>query len=770
MVHNVRSRVLPLVSAASIVLGSLVGVGVARAVLAATGDIVEYAIPTASSGSLDITTGADHNLWFAESTGNKIGKLTRDGIFTEYSPPTAASAPCGITSGPDGNLWFTERGPGKISRLTPSGAFTEFPIPTPNSGPCAIAAGPDGNLWFGENSGGQIAKITPTGTVTQYPLPTTGTIGGIAAGPDGNLWYTVSNGTLSATSKVGRVTPAGAFTEFALSPGSLATGIASGPDGNLWFTDAFLFGPKIGKITTAGVVTEMAVPAGGGLPVGIAAGPDGNLWYTDYSTAKIGRVTVGGTFTEYSVPTAGSQPTGITDGPDGNIWFTENAGNKIGRLEIAPSVVLPAMANAAYGGYTTVAEIENVGSAPAVIGIQYFDSNGNAVGTGDVNVNLPLHANWSVRQDDGHSFAAGQAGSAKVYSSQPLASFVNEFAPSAGGDATSYTGIDAIAGAGATLFAPTIVNNAYGGYTTGIGLLNTGNARTDVIIVYRDASGLLVKTQSVGALPAGAYQGLYSGDPALGLPDGFAGTATISSSASPLAAIVNETGPGGQFSSYDAVPAGSTTLYAPAALDNAYGGYNTGMAIQNTTATTATVTVNYYDPSGVATTHAFVVPANGYLGVYQGTDLTVTGPYTAKITSTVAIAIVVNEVAPSSTSAKQSTSYNTFPAGAITANLALVESSGSDGWSTGEGIMNIGSGLFSIKVNYFDASSGAAIGTQQTVLVPPNGFWGLYQPTGGLPAGDRATADVSVSGVANGGVVVIANESNNTSFMSYSGQ
>ena len=164
-----------------------------------------------------------------------------------------------------------------------------------------------------------------------------------------------------------------------------------------------------------------------------------------------------------------------------------------------------------------------------------------------------------------------------------------------------------------------------------------------------------------------------------------------------------------------------------------------------------------------------MVPADGYLGVYQGTDLSVAGPYTASITSTVAIAVIVNEVAPSSTSAKQSTSYNTFAAGAASANLALVESSGSDGWSTGEGIMNTAAVTAIIKVSYFDASSGSAIGTQQSFSVPPDAFVGLYQPSGGLPAGDRATAQVIIS--SNGGAVaVITNESNSTSFMSYDGQ
>ena len=39
---------------------------------------------------------------------------------------------------------------------------------------------------------------------------------------------------------------------------------------------------------------------------------------------KLGRITTAGVITEYSVPTGGSQPLGVALGPDGNIWFTED--------------------------------------------------------------------------------------------------------------------------------------------------------------------------------------------------------------------------------------------------------------------------------------------------------------------------------------------------------------------------------------------------------------------------------------------------------------
>ena len=61
--------------------------------------------------------------------------------------------------------------------------------------------------------------------------------------------------------------------------GSVPIGIAAGPDGNLWFTEDV--GNRIGRITTAGVVTEFPFRRASSEPVGIAAGPDGNLWFTE---------------------------------------------------------------------------------------------------------------------------------------------------------------------------------------------------------------------------------------------------------------------------------------------------------------------------------------------------------------------------------------------------------------------------------------------------------------------------------------------------------
>jgi hypothetical protein len=431
-------------------------------------------------------------------------------------------------------------------------------------------------------------------------------------------------------------------------------------------------------------------------------------------------------------------------------------------------LLLPAVSNAAYGGYTSAIYIQNVGSSAANVGITYYNQAGGIVGSGDSITALASHANWTVRQDNGKSFAAGQPGWALVISNQPISAFVNEFAPG-GGDASSYTAIRFPNDTGSTLYAPAIANNAYGGYTTGIGLVNFGPGG-DITITYRDALGVVVKTQVLPAVPNGGYIGVYSGDAVLGLPSGFAGTATITGPG-PMAATVNETGPNGQFSSYDAVNGGSTGLFAPVALNNAYGGYYTGIGIQNTTSTAGTVTVTYFDGAGTPTQKIRSIAANGYLALYQG-DATDGPPasdtgYTAQVSSSVAVAAIVNEVTPPVGGlTTTSTSYNTFFAGASQANLALVENAGTDGWSTGVGVMNTGRGATTVTLTYYDAATGAPIGTPQTQTIQSRAFWGPYQPAAGLPAGVRATAILTTS--IGGRIAVICNESGPGTFMSYS--
>jgi len=109
-------------------------------------------------------------------------------------------------------------------------------------------------------------------------------------------------------------------------------GIAAGPDGNLWFTEWNW--SNIGRITTAGVITEFPIPTANSAPMGIAAGSDGSLWFTEWNWSNIGRITTAGVITEFPILPPVGLPAGIAAGPDAALWFTEvaQAGDHIGRI------------------------------------------------------------------------------------------------------------------------------------------------------------------------------------------------------------------------------------------------------------------------------------------------------------------------------------------------------------------------------------------------------------------------------------------------------
>src|SRR5216684_3307652 len=85
-----------------------------------------------------------------------VASLVQGQTVTEFTIPTSGSRANGIVAGPDGAIWFTETGGNKIGRITTAGVITEFPLSIPNSGPSGIVAGPDVALWFTEASPGRI--------------------------------------------------------------------------------------------------------------------------------------------------------------------------------------------------------------------------------------------------------------------------------------------------------------------------------------------------------------------------------------------------------------------------------------------------------------------------------------------------------------------------------------------------------------------------------------------------------------------------------------
>jgi virginiamycin B lyase len=172
-----------------------------------------------------------------------------------------------------------------------------------------------------------------------------------SGGPDGALKFTTA-----ANIAIGRISTSGTVTFYYVPSGYDAMAITNGPDGALWFTEHFP-GPgtcngvpcenKIGRITTAGVITEYDYDYVASSS--ITTGSDGALWFTssnqdDIFGNNLGRITTSGAMTNsYTIPTPNAGAFGITTGPDGGLWFTEYSTNKIGRAVPVPMICAPSI-------------------------------------------------------------------------------------------------------------------------------------------------------------------------------------------------------------------------------------------------------------------------------------------------------------------------------------------------------------------------------------------------------------------------------------------
>jgi len=316
--------------------------GAAGAAAGAAGSIM----PAGTGGS--ITPAGTGGAGASGGTGGVAPPPARrltglDNRIIEFPPLTPEATPTTIASGPDSNLWYTN-GPDFYSILSViSSGFADNRDTTARNGevPGGLVAGPDGAIWLTMSKSWRqampqtppsIYRLNVTGGATIFALDTGATPQQITVGPDDNLWFTDPG-----LNRIGRITTAGLVTAYPIPTGASGPlGITAGPDGALWFTETTA--NQIGRVTTGGSVTEWPIPTATASPQLITAAPDGALWFTEMNANQIGRVTTSGAFTEFALPTANSKPFGITAGPDDAVWFTESAAYAIGRITPAGAV------------------------------------------------------------------------------------------------------------------------------------------------------------------------------------------------------------------------------------------------------------------------------------------------------------------------------------------------------------------------------------------------------------------------------------------------
>lgn len=178
-----------------------------------SGAIKEFATP--AGVYTKIVQGPDGNLWYAMPDKATIARMTSSGAVSVFGPLPAADcaagaiAPCpypeSVAVGPEGNLWFDESRGDAIGRITTSGGISEYRDGlTHNAAVADLVAGSEGNMWFTESGAGQVGRITRTGTITEFNAGITPGAQpfGIALGPDQNLWVAEPG-----AGKIARVVP-----------------------------------------------------------------------------------------------------------------------------------------------------------------------------------------------------------------------------------------------------------------------------------------------------------------------------------------------------------------------------------------------------------------------------------------------------------------------------------------------------------------------------------------------------------------------------------
>ncbi len=247
----------------------------------------------ATSGGLDgpqgVVADAGGNLYIADSSGNRVRKVSPNGTITTvagngqkgYSgdggPATSATldTPVALAIDSLSNLYISEYNNDTVRKVTPAGTISTFAgngtwgysgegkpaISGGLSAPSGLAADASDNLYIAENMGNRVRKVTPDGVIS--------TVAG-----NGKTGYSGDGGPATAAMI------------------TIPNGIAVDASGNLYIVDGYYY--VIRKVTPAGIISTFAgnafpnyngdggpaTKAGIGNPSGVAADSSGNVFLT----------------------------------------------------------------------------------------------------------------------------------------------------------------------------------------------------------------------------------------------------------------------------------------------------------------------------------------------------------------------------------------------------------------------------------------------------------------------------------------------------------
>ena len=295
-----------------------------------------------------VVVDANGNVYVSEYSGNKIRKITPEGVVTTFAGSSSSgtsngtgtaarfSRPNGLAIDASGNIYVADEWNHRIRKITPAGVVTTFAGSSSGSNngtgtaaqfnyPSGVAVDGNGNIFVCDRSNHLIRKITSAGVVTTFA----------GSGSNGNV-----NGTGTAATFFN------------------PTGIAIDANDNLYITD--YSNHSIRKITSAGVVTTLAGPVGStgtwgttnatgtsarfNYPYHIVIDSHGNIIVTELNGQRLRKITTAGVVTSYVGSTTSgstnavgtsarfSSPRGLGIDTDDNIFIADYNNNLVRKV------------------------------------------------------------------------------------------------------------------------------------------------------------------------------------------------------------------------------------------------------------------------------------------------------------------------------------------------------------------------------------------------------------------------------------------------------
>ena len=309
-------------------------------------------------------------------------------------------------------------------------------------------------------------------------------------------------------------------------------------------------------------------------------------------------------------------PISLPDGWVGGVTITsDKALVSVGRPHVGEEVMtydgfasgsltafVPMLFKGAFGGsYNAALYVQNVDDTNAAnITIAYYDNTGTLNCTKADSISpLASKGYWipSATCDSG-SLPDGWVGGVKVTSDHNIVAVGR---PHIGSEVMTYNGF---ASGSSSAFIPMLFKGAFGGsYNAAFYVQNVDPSNAaNITIAYYDNTGTLncTKSDTVAPLASKGYWVPSAACDSGSLPDGWVGGVEVTSD-QPIVAV-GRPHIGDQVTTYNGFPGGNTDAFLPMLFKTAFGGsYNSAFYLQNTEATEASVTIQFFDNTGALT-------------------------------------------------------------------------------------------------------------------------------------------------------------------------